>query len=114
MVLYEDRFVAKFPVEFCGANSTKVFRGITGQPMRVAIVGSGPSGFYAAQALFDSNVEVDVAMYERLPAPYGLVRYGVAPDHAKIKNVTKVYEKIAAHDRFSFFGNVTVSKEITY
>ena len=113
MVLYEHRFVTKFPVEYCSANSTKVYQGTTGQLMRVAIVGSGPSGFYAAQALFDSNVEVDVAMYERLPVPFGLVRYGVAPDHAKIKNVTKVYEKIAAHDRFSFFGNVTVSKEIS-
>ena len=83
------------------------------RPLRVAVIGSGPSGFYAAQALLDSALVVDVAMYDRLPAPFGLVRYGVAPDHAKIKNVIRVYEKTAAHERFSFFGNVTVPDDLT-
>ena len=83
------------------------------RPLRVAVIGSGPSGFYAAQALFDSNLVVDVAMYDRLPAPFGLVRYGVAPDHAKIKNVIRVYEKTAAKERFSFFGNVSVPEDLT-
>ena len=70
-------------------------------PLRVAIVGSGPSGFYAAGFLLaceDRAIEVD--MLERLPTPWGLVRSGVAPDHPKIKSVTRVYEKIAAHPRF--------------
>ena len=83
------------------------------RPLRVAVIGSGPSGFYAAQALFDSDLVADVAMYDRLPTPFGLVRYGVAPDHAKIKNVIRVYEKTAAHERFSFFGNVRVPEDLT-
>ncbi len=87
--------------------------GTSERPLRVAVVGSGPSGFYTAQALFDSDLVVDVAVYDRLPSPFGLVRYGVAPDHAKIKNVIRVYEKTAAHDRFSFFGNVTVPEDLT-
>jgi ferredoxin--NADP+ reductase len=82
-------------------------------PLRVAIVGSGPSGFYAAEALFGAEVEVLVDMYDRLPAPFGLVRYGVAPDHGKIKNVTRVYEKTASNSAFSFFGNVDVGTDIT-
>ncbi len=83
------------------------------RPLRVAIVGSGPSGFYAAEPLLSSSVNVQVDMFDRLPAPYGLVRYGVAPDHPKIKNVIKIYEKIAAHPNFSFMGNVCVGDDIS-
>ncbi|MCC6152498.1 MAG: FAD-dependent oxidoreductase [Candidatus Hydrogenedentes bacterium] len=82
------------------------------RPLRVAIVGSGPSGFYAAEALFKSDLTVQVDMFDRLPTPFGLVRGGVAPDHPKIKNVTKVYDKIAQHERFSFLGNVNIGKDI--
>ena len=82
------------------------------RPLRVAIVGSGPSGFYAAEALFKSDRIVLVDMFDRLPTPFGLVRGGVAPDHPKIKNVTKVYDKIAQHERFSFLGNVNIGKDI--
>lgn len=84
-------------------------------PLRVAIIGAGPSGFYAADALLkqtDVNVEVD--MFDRLPTPYGLVRGGVAPDHQKIKSVTKVYEKIAAHPHFRLYGNVTFGTDLTH
>ena len=83
------------------------------RPLRVAIIGSGPSGFYAAQPLLKSEMKVTVDMFDRLPSPYGLVRYGVAPDHAKIKNVTNVYQKIAAQPGFSFMGNVHVGKDIS-
>jgi len=83
------------------------------RPLRVAIVGSGPSGFYAAESLLTGALIVKVDMLDRLPAPYGLVRYGVAPDHPKIKNVIKVYEKAASHERFSFIGNVHVGKDIS-
>ena len=69
--------------------------GTAARPLRVAIIGSGPSGFYAAEALLKSTVTVFVDMYERLPVPYGLVRSGVAPDHPKLKQVTLVYDKIA-------------------
>ena len=81
-------------------------------PLRVAIIGSGPSGFYATEALLKSALEVRVDMFERLPAPFGLVRNGVAPDHPKLKEAILVYTKIAAHPRFNFFGNVTVGRDI--
>ena len=89
--------------------------GTDARPLRVAIVGSGPSGFYAAEALFKADIQATVDMFDRLPTPYGLVRGGVAPDHPKIKNVIKVYEKLVTknEDRFSFFGNVTVGTDIT-
>ncbi|MCA9399257.1 MAG: FAD-dependent oxidoreductase [Candidatus Omnitrophica bacterium] len=82
------------------------------RPLRVAIVGSGPSGFYAAESLLKTEHTILVNMFERLPAPYGLVRYGVAPDHQKIKNVIKVYEKTALHENFTYFGNVKIGKDI--
>ncbi len=82
-------------------------------PLRVAIFGSGPAAFYAADALLkQSAVVVQIDMFERLPAPFGLVRYGVAPDHPKIKSVTKVYDGIAANKRFRFFGNVEFGKHL--
>ncbi len=83
------------------------------RPLRVAIIGSGPSGFYAAEELLNKQVKVKVDMFERLPAPFGLVRYGVAPDHPKIKNVIKVYEKTSANPAFSFFGNVLIGRDIS-
>lgn len=83
-------------------------------PLRVAIIGSGPSGFYAAEALLkQSDLVVQVDMYDRLPTPYGLVRGGVAPDHAKIKSVTKVYDKIAANPNFAFYGYVDFGVDVT-
>lgn len=82
-------------------------------PLRVAIIGSGPSGFYAAEALFKSELTVHVDMFEKLPVPFGLVRSGVAPDHPKIKNVTRVYDKIASHPNFKFWGNVNISEDLS-
>ncbi|HVH67367.1 MAG TPA: FAD-dependent oxidoreductase [Gemmatimonadales bacterium] len=82
-------------------------------PLRIAIVGSGPSAFYAAEDLFKSGREVRVDMLERLPAPYGLVRHGVAPDHQKLKEPIRIYEGIARHPGFRLFGNVTVGKDVT-
>jgi ferredoxin--NADP+ reductase len=85
------------------------------QPLRVAVVGSGPSGFYAAGHLLkskDATVSVDV--FDRLPTPFGLVRAGVAPDHPKIKSVIKVYEKTAADPGFRYFGNVTIGDLIAH
>ena len=82
-------------------------------PLRVAVVGSGPAAFYVTEDLFKrlgSGVRVD--MYERLPTPFGLVRFGVAPDHQKIKTVTRVFEKAAAKPGFRFFGNVDVGSNI--
>lgn len=79
--------------------------GTESNPLRVAIVGAGPTGFYAAEHLFrQKDLVVEVDMFERLPTPYGLVRYGVAPDHEKIKSVTKQYDKTAANPRFRFLA----------
>ena len=84
-------------------------------PLTVAIVGSGPSGFYAARALLDEPApDVRVDMFERLATPWGLVRFGVAPDHPKIKSVSSVYAKIAAYEGFRFFGNVEVGRDVTH
>ncbi|HEY1449310.1 MAG TPA: FAD-dependent oxidoreductase [Solirubrobacteraceae bacterium] len=83
-------------------------------PVRIAVIGSGPAGFYAAGHLLkDADAGIEVDMIERLPTPWGLVRSGVAPDHPKIKSVTRVYEKTAAHPRFRYFGNVTFGEHVT-
>ncbi len=82
-------------------------------PLRVAVIGSGPAGFYAAGHLLGHRSErFAVDMIERLPTPWGLVRAGVAPDHPKIKSVTRVYERTAAHPRFRFFGNVALGEHV--
>jgi ferredoxin--NADP+ reductase len=90
--------------------------GTDADPLRIAVVGSGPAGFYAAghalthKAHPDLVVEVD--MFDRLPTPWGLVRAGVAPDHPNIKAVSRVYEKTAAHPGFRFYGNVELGRDI--
>jgi ferredoxin/flavodoxin---NADP+ reductase len=83
-------------------------------PLRVAVVGSGPAGFYAAAALLDADLAVEVDMIERLPTPWGLVRLGVAPDHPKLKSVSKAFERIALKPGFRFFGNVEVGRDLTH
>jgi ferredoxin--NADP+ reductase len=81
---------------------------------RVAILGSGPAGFFAADHLFKNNeLNIEIDMYDKLPTPFGLVRSGVAPDHQKIKTVTKVYDKIAANPKFKFFGLIEYGNHIT-
>lgn len=85
------------------------------RPLQIAIIGAGPSGFYAAGALLQQkNLHVRIDMFDRLPAPFGLVRYGVAPDHQKIKSVTKVYDRTAADPRFRFFGHVNFGVDLTH
>ena len=83
---------------------------------KVAIVGAGPAGYFAAQALQNLATEdrvFEIDMIERLPTPWGLVRSGVAPDHPKIKTVSKVFEKIANAENFRLFANVEVGSDIT-
>lgn len=87
--------------------------GTAERPLQVAIVGSGPSGFYAAAALFASGKTVRVDVFDRLPTPFGLVRGGVAPDHQNIKAVVRAYNKTAALPGFRFFGNVSVGVDLT-
>jgi len=80
--------------------------------LRVAVVGSGPAGFYAAGALLAADVPVEVDLIERLPTPWGLVRLGVAPDHPKIKSVSRAFERIALQPGFRFLGNVEVGRDV--
>jgi ferredoxin--NADP+ reductase len=90
---------------------------MTDTPLRIAVIGSGPAGFYAAGHLLKEDQvagrPIEVDMFERLPTPWGLVRSGVAPDHPKIKSVTRIYEKTAAHPRFRFFGNVELGRDVS-
>jgi ferredoxin/flavodoxin---NADP+ reductase len=81
-------------------------------PLRAAIVGSGPSGFYAAEALL-RRPHTLVDMFDRLPTPFGLVRSGVAPDHPKLKQVCLVYDRIARSPAFTFLGNVCIGKDLS-
>lgn len=81
--------------------------------LQVAIVGSGPSGFFVAEALINSGVSVEISILDRLPCPYGLVRYGVAPDHQKLKSVTQTLDAIAQNPLVTFIGNVNVGTDLT-
>lgn len=82
------------------------------EPIHIAIVGSGPSGFFAAEALLRSGLDVRVDMFERLPTPYGLVRSGVAPDHQKLKQPIQVFDRIAREPNFQLLGNVTIGSDV--
>jgi ferredoxin--NADP+ reductase len=82
--------------------------------MRVAVVGSGPAGFYAAGALLSADSAAEVDMIERLPTPWGLVRLGVAPDHPKLKTVSRAFERIAEQPGFRFLGNVEVGRNLRH
>ena len=87
--------------------------GTPDNPLTVAVVGSGPSGFYAVDALIKAGIEARINMFERLPVPYGLVRSGVAPDHPKLKQAIKVYARLAEAEQFNYIGNVTAGRDIS-
>jgi ferredoxin--NADP+ reductase len=88
--------------------------GTEGEALRVAIVGSGPAGFYTMQSLLQAqDVDVEVDLFDRLPTPFGLVRHGVAPDHQKIKSVTAVYDRLARDPRCRFYGWVELGRDLT-
>src|ERR1700678_1725642 len=92
---------------------------MTDSPIRVAVIGSGPAGFYTAGHLLKDGagghpINFEVDMIERLPTPWGLVRFGVAPDHPKIKSVTRIFEKTAQKPGFSFHGNVEVGLDVSH
>jgi len=80
--------------------------------VHIAVIGAGPAAFYAAEYLLKSGAAV--SMFERLPTPYGLVRGGVAPDHQKIKSVTKVYDRIATNPNFRYYGNVEFGRDLLH
>lgn len=80
--------------------------------MRIAIIGSGPAGFYTAHRLLHKVQDAVIDMYEQLPVPYGLVRFGVAPDHPEVKNCQDTFEEVAQSPRFNYIGNVCVGRDI--
>jgi ferredoxin/flavodoxin---NADP+ reductase len=84
------------------------------RPLRVAVVGSGPAGFYATGQLLAADPPVEVDLFDRLPTPWGLVRLGVAPDHPNIKAVSRVFERIAQRPGFRFLGNVEIGRDLTH
>lgn len=81
--------------------------------LKVAIIGSGPSEFYIADALINSGISVEITLLEKLPCPYGLIRYGVAPDHQKLKRIANTLDVIAEHPSVTFLGNVELGKDIS-
>lgn len=86
----------------------------TGRPLRIAVVGAGPAGFFATDALVkNTSIEASVDLFERWPTPYGLVREGVAPDHQSIKGVTRIFDRVLQHPRVRFFGNVCFGEDVT-
>ncbi|XP_075033986.1 NADPH:adrenodoxin oxidoreductase, mitochondrial isoform X2 [Mixophyes fleayi] len=84
----------------------------TSHPPKICIVGSGPAGFYTAQHLL-KHTQAVVDIYEKLPVPFGLVRFGVAPDHPEVKNVINTFTQTAHSERCCFIGNVTVGRDVT-
>jgi len=82
-------------------------------PLRVAVIGAGPAGFYATEALLKGRQDVEVDLFDRLPTPFGLVRFGVAPDHQKIKSVIRLYERALQDARVRFLGNVEFGRHLT-
>ncbi|MCA1005849.1 FAD-dependent oxidoreductase [Rhodococcus hoagii] len=83
------------------------------RPLRVAIVGAGPAGIYAADALMKSDTEVSIDLFERMPAPFGLIRYGVAPDHPRIKGIITALHKVLDKDPVRLLGNIDYGTDIT-
>ncbi|MDO3648953.1 FAD-dependent oxidoreductase, partial [Nocardia mangyaensis] len=83
------------------------------RPLRIAIVGAGPAGIYAADALMKSDAEVSIDLYERMPAPFGLIRYGVAPDHPRIKGIITALHKVLDKDQVRLLGNIDYGTDIT-
>ena len=82
-------------------------------PLRVAVVGAGPAGFYAAELLLRNDIECEVDLFEALPCPYGLVRHGVAPDHPKMRTVIKRFDKTGEEENFNYFGNTRLGTDIS-
>ena len=82
-------------------------------PVRIVIVGSGPSGFYVAESLLKSEADVEIDIIDRLPTPFGLIRGGVAPDHQSTKRVTRAYERTALNKSIRYYGNVELGRDVS-
>ena len=82
-------------------------------PLRVAVIGSGPAGIYASDLLVKSGTEVQVDLFEKMPAPFGLIRYGVAPDHPRIKGIVQSLHNVMEREEIRFLGNIEVGRDIS-
>src|ERR1044072_844707 len=85
-----------------------------GSPFRAAVVGAGPSGCYTAQALRKGQPDIEIAVLDSLPTPFGLVRYGIAPDHQGAKAVSRQFERVFAQPGVEFVGNVSVGADVGF
>ncbi|HCJ69784.1 FAD-dependent oxidoreductase [Corynebacterium casei] len=83
------------------------------QPARIAVIGSGPAGIYASDLLVKSSLDVQIDLFEKMPAPFGLIRYGVAPDHPRIKGIVKSLHNVMEKNEIRFLGNIEVGRDIT-
>ncbi|XP_028674616.2 NADPH:adrenodoxin oxidoreductase, mitochondrial [Erpetoichthys calabaricus] len=120
MSAYCSRWTLRFLNRLCVSGLAKTnnkhvqhFSSQTSPSVQVCIVGSGPAGFYTAQHLLKSHKGIHVDIFEKLPVPFGLVRFGVAPDHPEVKNVINTFTQTAHLERCEFFGNVTIGSDIT-
>ncbi|MGP6175585.1 FAD-dependent oxidoreductase [Corynebacterium sp. A21] len=85
----------------------------TSRPLRVAVIGAGPAGIYASDLLIKSDLDIHVDLFEQMPAPFGLIRYGVAPDHPRIKGIVKSLHNVLDKPQLRLLGNIEVGKDIT-
>ena len=86
---------------------------MTDRHYNVAVIGAGPAGIYASDILSKSDLDVSIDLFERLPAPYGLVRYGVAPDHPRIKAIIKALFNVLQRGDIRFLGNIDIGRDVT-
>ena len=91
---------------------TSVAPSVSNVTPRVAVVGAGPAGFYASQNILKNLPDSQVDIYEALPVPFGLVRYGVAPDHPEVKNCISTFTKVGLQDRVEFLGNTALGRDV--
>ncbi|KAF9948468.1 NADPH-adrenodoxin reductase [Mortierella alpina] len=96
-----------------GSNNASAVGERTSRPFRVAVIGSGPGGFYTAHRLLKHVPQTRIDMFEALPVPHGLVRFGVAPDHPEVKNVINTFDEVAENPNFTFIGNTSVGTYVT-
>ena len=82
-------------------------------PVQLAVIGSGPAGCFFAQSLLRSSPATKITVFDRLPSPFGLVRYGVAADHQHTKAITRQFERLFADERVSFAGNIAIGRDLS-
>src|SRR5699024_11980947 len=83
------------------------------QPARIAVIGSGPAGIYASDLLVKSELDVQIDLFEKMPAPFGLIRYVVAPDHPRIKGIVRSLHRVLDQPQIRLFGNVNIGEDVT-